>query len=81
MGFRFILFIVALAGVWLIVRHLASSRKSARPEIKTGKKKVITGNMVECAHCGLHLPEEEAVSRHGKFYCSEQHADIDDPDG
>lgn len=30
--------------------------------------------MVECAHCGLHLPESDAITRGGQRYCSAEHA-------
>jgi len=29
--------------------------------------------MLECIHCGIRLPENEAVGREGKVFCSEQH--------
>jgi uncharacterized protein len=29
--------------------------------------------MVPCAHCGLNLPEREALPVAGRFYCSEEH--------
>ena len=83
MGFRFILFIIALFAVWLIFRHLLSSRKPDAPTTtaRPAPRKVITANIVECQHCGLHLPEDEAIMRHGKHFCSEQHADAHDQAG
>ena len=32
-------------------------------------------NMVRCAHCGLHLPEKEAVASPQAIYCSAAHRD------
>jgi uncharacterized protein len=29
--------------------------------------------MVECAHCGLHLPAADAVREGDKLYCGEAH--------
>jgi uncharacterized protein len=29
--------------------------------------------MVRCAHCGLHIPENEAVTMQGRYYCSKEH--------
>jgi uncharacterized protein len=29
--------------------------------------------MVECAHCGLHLPRSEAIEAAGQSYCSAEH--------
>ncbi|MEX8517494.1 MAG: PP0621 family protein [Leptothrix sp. (in: b-proteobacteria)] len=32
--------------------------------------------MVSCCHCGMHLPEQEAVSdAEGRFYCCAAHRD------
>lgn len=30
--------------------------------------------MVECAYCGLHFPQTDAVTRGGQRYCSAEHA-------
>jgi ribosomal protein S26 len=30
--------------------------------------------MIACDRCGLHVPEDEAIHRNGKHYCSEEHA-------
>ena len=30
-------------------------------------------NMVRCAHCGLHLPENEAIQSRNAVYCSDAH--------
>ena len=32
------------------------------------------GDLVRCAHCGLHLPRAEAQGAGGRLYCSEEHA-------
>jgi uncharacterized protein len=31
-------------------------------------------NMVQCAHCGLHLPADDAVKGGSALYCSAAHA-------
>lgn len=30
-------------------------------------------NMVQCAHCAIHLPRSEAFLIDGKVYCSKNH--------
>jgi uncharacterized protein len=78
MGLRTILFVLAIWGLYLIVRHLLRERK--RLQAKPGKPKAV--DSVQCAHCGLHLPREEAVQRGEQFYCSQAHlkaADSDSP--
>jgi uncharacterized protein len=32
--------------------------------------------MVACAHCGVHLPESEAIRDGDKYFCSEEHRRI-----
>lgn len=29
--------------------------------------------MVACAHCGVHLPESEAVAGDGRHFCCDEH--------
>jgi uncharacterized protein len=52
---------------------LKGSKAPSRP----GKHKVASDRpaerMVECAHCGVHLPESESLSVGGKHFCSEEH--------
>ncbi len=31
--------------------------------------------MVACAHCGTHLPQTEALSEGGQFFCHAEHRD------
>ena len=35
--------------------------------------------MVRCAHCGLHLPQKEAVISGDLQYCSEAHRQLAEP--
>jgi len=69
---RILLILILIAVVMLVVRRL--KRLSSRPQ---AGKKTTTGHMVQCAMCGLYLPEQEAISHHGKYYCSQSHRDKD----
>lgn len=40
----------------------------ARPAKRLGK------DMVACQQCGMHIPLDEAISSHGQYYCSREHA-------
>ena len=71
--FLLVLLVVGI-GVWSLVSRLRGLRGDRtagnRPAGKTGKAPV---QMVECAHCGLHLPRSEALT-HGKHhYCCAEH--------
>jgi len=39
-----------------------------------GKTEAAGGELVRCAHCGVHLPRSEARQAAGALYCSEEHA-------
>lgn len=75
--FRLIILFVLLAVSFYIVRLLLSNRKrqhhlskSATKVTRTHKQK---NNMVRCIHCGLYLPEEEAIKQGDKVFCSLKH--------
>lgn len=72
---RFILLLAAVALVWW---WLSSRRKSVRSEDPAKKAPVDPAGarqMVSCAHCGVHLPQADALSdaAAGVWYCSEEH--------
>jgi len=68
---RFIVLIaLVVLAVWLIRRALRG------PTLKTdlNKPAEAAGELVRCAHCGVHLPRGEARESGGALYCSEEHA-------
>ncbi len=68
---KFIFLLTAILLIWWILKTLNRSRLADRkPRIR---------NMLPCAHCGLHIPEDEAIMRHGKSYCCRKHAEKDNP--
>lgn len=66
------LLILALV-VWLIYRMV--SRMLTKPRNGKPSTPELGTNMVRCAHCGIHLPENEAIYRDGQPYCSKEHRD------
>ena len=59
---------------WLLYRmiyRLLNKPKPQQPQ-RPGAKGT---NMVRCAHCGIHIPENEALHKDGRAYCSEAHRD------
>jgi len=65
---KLLLLILSILLAWGMLRLL-------RPPPPPSKKETTpVENMVACHTCGLHVPEKEAVSRNGRFYCSEAHA-------
>ena len=71
MRYLFLLLLI-LVGIYLLRKALgAGSRGGDRPP--EGK----VANMVRCRHCGTYLPQDEAVSSEGRWYCSAEHRDAD----
>jgi len=64
--------VIVAAVVWLAIYALRRIRQYLTPP----KKAAAPGsakNMVRCAHCGLHLPESEAIADRGQYFCSQEH--------
>jgi uncharacterized protein len=64
--------------IWLLVILLAIwvFKRSRRDEADTPAKKqplAAPANMLTCRHCGIHLPQDEAVAGEQGPYCSTEH--------
>lgn len=72
-----ILFLLVLVGIWWVRRALGRARTAKQaPKAEAAKGRAGATSMervLECAHCGVHVPESEGVSVEGRFYCSEAH--------
>lgn len=62
-----VLILLVVLAVWLVRRALRPPEQKSRPVIPEG-------DLVACAHCGVHLPRSEARPAPGGLYCSEEHA-------
>ncbi len=62
-----VLLLAVLAGIWWI-------RQQRKPDQAPGKKSG-PQTMVPCAHCGTHVPEDDAVRGSRGLYCSTAHRD------
>jgi uncharacterized protein len=70
MKFLLLLVVIAVAVWWVSARRPRSpgTRAPAAPPPAT------PATMVACAHCGLHLPQAEALAdAGGRLYCSAAH--------
>lgn len=69
MKFLLVLLVVGVA-LWMLSGR---SRKlgSDRPRRSAGRGAPVV--MVQCAHCGLHLPASDAVPEGSRLYCSDAH--------
>jgi uncharacterized protein len=69
MGKLIVLVLLVVVAVWLLRRALRPGR---RPDFDS--KPSVHGDLVSCAHCGVHLPRGEARTAGERLYCSEEHA-------
>jgi uncharacterized protein len=68
MKFLIVLLVVVVAG-WLLLR----GRRRDLPEARRAPPGALPQAMVQCRHCGVHLPRNEAIGEEGASYCSEAH--------
>lgn len=66
--------IIILFGLWLVF-HIAKRAFSA-PRTKKNSPQPGIAKMVVCAHCGVHIPEPQALRDGDMVYCSEEHRNI-----
>lgn len=70
---KFVLVVVVVVALLAFLWRRPASRVPP-PEAKSKRVPGPQG-MVECAHCGVHLPQADAVQRDGRAYCGSPHAD------
>ena len=68
-----VLLLAILAGVWLIKRHHRRQAQPPRPTPARRPKVTHATPMVACAHCGMHIPSDEAIAGHAGVYCGLPH--------
>lgn len=60
--------------IWLLYRmfqRVLQKPTAQRREPPRG----ISRDMVKCAHCGIHIPADEALCKDDLCYCSSEHRD------
>jgi uncharacterized protein len=68
MKYLIVILVVVVAG-WLLLRGRGSGRQVRRGDTAGANPQA----MVQCAHCGVHLPRGDAVEDRLGVYCSEAH--------
>ena len=74
-----VLLAVSLYVVKLIRTRLDIPLKKLKQDKKDNNVKKQNANhnaneMIKCLHCGLHIPEKEAIKQGDKVFCSLEHA-------
>jgi len=57
---------------WLLLRKHLQAWQQQREQGRADAARKVT-RMVPCSYCQLHLPEEEAISADGEWFCSAKH--------
>jgi uncharacterized protein len=65
--------LLLLLAVIAIVLWWAGAGRASRVRSKQASRQPQPEAMVQCAHCGVHLPRGEAVGEGDALYCSEAH--------
>jgi len=70
---KFLLLIAVIGILWWVWRK----RSDAADQVSPSTPAAGVENMVNCAHCGVHLPESDALRDGDRFYCNPAHRDAD----
>lgn len=76
MGYFLRLLLIAVV-VWLAVQFL---RRLLNPGPRQTRRADanLPPRMLPCAYCGVHVPENEAVIRGGRAFCSSEHLALEE---
>lgn len=74
--FRILFIVVLLAVGFMLLKSWQRKQQLKRDQHNKAQSGAITQNtrMVRCLHCGLHVPEHEAIAQGEKHFCSLEHA-------
>jgi uncharacterized protein len=67
-------YLVAFGIFWFIIHLLRTRLAPPRPAQPRPAPRDV--RMVRCAHCGVHVPEPEAIRSGGNDYCSAAHRSL-----
>lgn len=67
--------LLALGVIWLVRRVWRRSEPARPPAAPDRDAPEAPRRMVRCAHCGVHLAEDEAVAAQGLHFCDAAHRD------
>ncbi|MFK3799907.1 MULTISPECIES: PP0621 family protein [unclassified Pseudomonas] len=60
---------LVMAAIWFFKRLT----QGPAPRPKTTPRENDAAPMVRCAHCGVHVPQDRALSQGQQWYCTESH--------
>lgn len=78
MGRLLLLLLVVLVVLWLLRGRRRAARDAAPPPQPSGPARQ-PQEMVECRHCGVHLPRTDALPGPDGVYCCDEHRRLHEP--
>ncbi|UPQ82126.1 hypothetical protein M0M42_17240 [Pseudomonas knackmussii] len=72
--FRLLFWIILIVAAFWLWRRLTT-----KPTTNTPRETTVA--TVRCAECGVHLPREQALQNHDRWYCSQAHLEQDSKSG
>lgn len=66
---RIIFFVLLAVAAYLVWKSLQRAGRRTDPK----PPPAATQAMVSCAHCGLHLPQTDALVDGNRYFCSDEH--------
>jgi hypothetical protein len=70
-----LLFLIIWFLFWIIKKQFLGSSSSTDQQIPDNSEDIIP-----CSLCGTHVPSSLGIKKEGKFYCSQEHADMEKSD-
>ncbi len=71
MPLRALLILIAIAIIVMAAKRLLAGRQTGN---RTTRR---SARMVQCASCGMYVPQGEALTDSGRYYCSRGHLEDD----
>ncbi len=71
---KYLIVLAVIAVVYALWRSQRQVPPGQRPGPRAGG--AAPQDMVRCAHCGLHLPKDDALQQGGRSYCCAAHRDL-----
>jgi len=68
---KFLLLILAVVAAWWLLKRLRV--KDTAEDARDPAPGPAPEQMVNCSHCGLYLPQNEAIAEGDRFFCCAEH--------
>ena len=66
-------FVLLVFAVLVLLFLLRSTLRRGRPPARPPANAATPQAMLTCAHCGIHMPRDEALPGRGGVFCGEAH--------